>query len=288
MDNPGHPIKYYLFLILFPLVIHSQTIKPDYKSLSEKIIFDSSHVYNLVFNDGSELLCNIVGFDSASLNFKALSGFEGNVELNSISKIKLVRGEWKDNEYKVENPHSHHLVIFPTAETLPQGSIYMSISEVLFWSLTFAPTDFINVGAGSPMIPGAFFSSLYGYVKLRLLNYEGFHLSVGGVAVTALENMSSSSFIAGSAIYDKVKVTLSYYTNFDQFEMLNFGGEISLNNRMSLITEHDFFTVDQSALHIYGVRFNGNSFGTDFGFIYLSDENKNSRPFPWLGIYYKF
>lgn len=280
--------KFLLALILSSVHLFAQSISPQYDTILRNIKTDSTTVYKLYFIDGSEINCRITSFDSIKVSFKSLSGIVGEVKISSLEKIVVLKGKWEKENFIKANPHSSHLLLSPTAKNLQAGSVYYGNAELFFWMLSVAPTDFLTVGIGLPVVPNIDFETIYGYVKLNLGEYAGFNFAAGVVGTVANSNYNYAPFEVITYQHDLFSVTAGFYNNLNHTSMPYFGGELKLSKRVSLVTENWIIPDSKYNLYSFAIRFSGQSFGSDIGFFNAWDGMDRFPFMPWLGFFIVF
>ncbi len=281
--------KYFLIIMFFITGISlGQAIQPKYEKMQGKIKSDSLTVYKLVFNDGSEINCNITSFDSIYVQFKALAGFSGSAKLSELEKIVKVKGTWENNKFSKINPHETRLLLSPTGKNLSAGSVYFSSSEIFFWMLSIAPTNFFTFGIGLPIIYSFRFNTFYGYVKFHIIDYMGFDISAGSLGILYDSNFEYAPFEVITYSGNKFSITTGLYNNINHSSILFVGGEIKLSNRSSIVTENWIIPESEINLYSFAIRYKGDNFSSDIGF-FNAWEVRNGFPFmPWISLNYSF
>jgi len=282
----------YLFLFVLLLVppanIRAQSIKPDYSQMEKRLISDSLHIYKLRFKDGSELKCSITSYDSLSVQFKSLAGFSGSVELTKLENIILIKGNWKEDKFIQNSPHNSRMIVSPTGETLPAGSVYLSAAELFFWMISAAPTDYLTFGVGLPFFPNSRFGTYYGYTKVRLIDYNGIFISVGAAGIVGAGNFEYAPFEVISYSAEKFSLTAGLYNNINNSSMFYFGGQIKIGAHSWFITENWIVPNSKINAFFFAIRYSGEYFSSDIGFV-NAWESRDGFPFlPWIGLNYNF
>jgi len=280
----------FLFLFVETTNVSGQTDSTKYEKFNEIIIADSIHVYKLILNDGSEIKCRVTSLDSSEISFLALSGLNSKVKIKFVNSIETVRGKWKNSEFVQYQPHSTHLIIAPTAYTLPQGSFYFSYANFFIPTLTYSPVDFADFSAGMFLLPLNKFDNYYFYGKLLFYKMEGFSASVGGLIYKLGNEKISAPFIV--ITMDNGFFLLNIGASgkaFNNSNIIMAGAEIRSGKKHSIILEG--WAMPNSKFNYFGIafRYRGYTFGSDIGFFKPLNQNFfNSKLMPIISFNYFF
>lgn len=270
--------------------LFAQSTGQNYRLLKEKIVIDSVTVYNLSLKDGSDLRCTIVSFDSVKIDFKALSGWKGSVEFKQVKSISVLRGKWKEGIFIPYQPHSTHLLVSPTAYTLPAGKFYLSYSEFFFPLLTYSPADFFDFGGGMPIIPSSDFEGYYFYGKLSLFQQSGFSAAVGAILINIGENRNTAPFAVITMDNDKFLLNVGASGKiFNNSSIVTAGFEVRTAPRLSIVGEIWALSDDKYSYIGFSGRYRNINYGSDVGFILpWKDTLFDSGLIPWVAVHFYF
>ncbi len=216
------------------------------------------------------------------------------------------------NDVRVVDAHADRLLLFPTADTNPEGSFYFTAYELIFWQLGYSPTDFLQVTLTTwPIIveDQPLFFDLN--IKGTVLSEEAFRLALFGGA-TAIIPEDEFFGIA------RLGITGQYCTEPECWVSLHvgglgavpFGSDVSseigavamlgvrarltrvfallLEAETGTLTRDDEFETPQGALINYGVRFSGEAFAIDIGFLRPTEDIEIVLGLPWVAATYRY
>jgi len=257
---------------------------------------DSSYVTSIYLTDGSKLVGKILAETATDIKFKTSTGIELTIERAKIKKIEKTEGDWYKGEFRRYDPNRTRLLFSPTARSLLAGKGYFSIYQVFFPMLSVGITDFITLSGGISLFPGVNLDGQLLYVapKIRILHTDQFDLSSGVLYVNALDE-TSFGVIYGVGTYGSPSASLTAGLGWGYAEddvadkpLLIIGGEIQVSGSVKLITENWIPPGTNVTIHMFGIRFFGESLAGDFGLL-TSSEAGGAFPFlPWIGFVYNF
>lgn len=247
--------------------------------------------------DGSELIGTVVGQDSATVHFRTLSNINIAIPKTEIRQTELLPGIIQGNRYISHDPNLTRLFIAPTARSLQAGQGYFSIYEIFFPLLAIGIADFVTLGSGLSLFPGAERQLIYFTPKITPLQWERFSVAVGTIYITSTSAADGglgvlyalSTFGTASS---SVTAGLGWdYSGNDiaNLPVLLLGGELRVSKSLKWITENWIFPRGDAHLLSFGIRIFGERLAADLGFFYVTSSRIEGFPFiPWIGFAYNF
>lgn len=254
---------------------------------------DSTQIYRVTLNDGSELNGIILNQNEEHINFKTLSGTVMDISRNQIKEIKKLKGEIVEGKFMTEDPNQTRLLFAPTGKSLNAGEGYFSAYEIFFPFLAVGVTDFLTLSGGMSLFPGAKEQIIYIAPKIRFLHLKNFDLS-GGILYSHISE-ESFGIAYGVATYgtQRAGITLGLgwgYTNKDFADkpVVMVGAEFQLSNSVKLLTENWIPPESDVAVISFGLRFFGEQLAADFALVTTTKASGNWPFLPWIGFAYNF
>ena len=205
-----------------------------------------------------------------------------------IRELRHTRLHLLDGRFYRADPNDTRLFFAPTARGLRRGEGYFADYWIFFPTVAVGMTDFLGVGAGVSILPGADSQLLYVAPKISIRPAESFSVAGGflhlGIPDAGDLTLGYGVFTVGTsqgALTGGFGVPLT--DESDEFIFL-VGGEVQTSNGTKLITEN-WFPSQGDAILSLGVRFFGESLSADLAFITTKSlvENSNGWPFiPWV------
>jgi len=252
--------------------------------------------------DGSVLLGRLSEQMTDSVQITTVNG-RYTLARSAISELRLLSArEVQDGAYWAPDPHDTRLFFGPTGRTLAAGSGYFSDTYVLLFNAAVGITDRIMIGAGMSVVPLPDFlrDNLY-YVapKFALVRGDSFNVAVGAIVGFEGRLSGTASIYYLAATNGAPDASFTYGLGYASAAgtvrsapILMLGGNKRIARKLSLMTEN-YFLLSRDELTwapLYGVRFIGDRFSTDLGFVnYLGHNATPVFPgVPWLGFALKF
>ena len=248
--------------------------------------------------DNSQLFGSFTNVSAEAAQFKTVSELEISIPDEIIADVRWPKGLVVGEVFQRYDPNNNRLLFGPTGRTLKAGQGDFTDFYVLFPTVAYGFTDFMMVGGGISLVPGASSQLLYIAPKIGLIQKDNLSLAAGFLymSVPDEDNFGSvySSLTLGNPIRG-VTFGVAVPTNGTDSDFgspaLLFGGETQVSNSVKLLTENWFFTGDNSLLVISGgVRFFGEKLSADIG-LFTSPEffDEGGFPFiPWLDFSVSF
>jgi hypothetical protein len=207
-----------------------------------------------------------------------------------------------------------HVVLLPTAETHPEGRLYFSAYEVIFWQLGYAISDRVQatvttwpvIAKGQPFfIDGSFKANFYRSDVARLAVAAG-----ATYVASTVDEANDTASVGHLAALGQVCVTAGCWTSvvgglsgwvpLGQGDGTVYAGGIGLTSKLGkyvgLLLEvdsgayyHDKLNMAEGALVNYGLRFAGSSIGVDLTMLKPIGAGTDDivMGWPWIAFTYR-
>jgi hypothetical protein len=258
-------------------------------------------IYRVTLSDGSAFVGTIVSSTPDSLIFQTGSGIRMTLPRSAVTRIDRLRGSIEEGVYRRVDPNGSRLLFGPTARPLRAGEGYFAAYEIFFTYAAVGIANFVSLGGGMTIVPGASNQIFYLSPKLALTTPdEMISGAVGAFYVNALSSSSDGlGIVYGMGTYGSPRAGLTLGLGYGYSEgefssnpVVLVGGEAQLSNSFKLITENWFPVGSDFSILSFGFRFFGDNLAADLGFFYpMHDGSGISEGFPfipWLGFAYNF
>ncbi len=141
----------------------------------------TEHPLNLKLLDDTQLYGRIRFCTPDTVHFVTLSGVNIAIPESQILEARGPQGEITNGSFVRFDPASYRLFFGPTGRTLQKGEVNFSDFYVIFPSLAAGVTDFLMIGGGVSLIPGASSQLVYVAPKINILLREKLDLAVGAL-----------------------------------------------------------------------------------------------------------
>lgn len=252
----------------------------------------------LYTRDGSEVMGSIVDAGMSSIRFRTGGGIDMTILPTYVARIEQTHRTVSNGKYQRFDPNRTRLFFAPTGRALNAGEGYFSVAELVLPFAAVGITDWLAIGGGMSLVPGAESQLMYGTLKATPIRGDQ-----GGVSVGLLYLGLPSEGIDGTAIAYAVG-TVGNNDNAFIFGLgesisgegtggspvLMIGGELRASNSLKFITENWIPTSGGGGLLMFGIRVFGDNISADFGMMTTtSGIGGGGFPFiPWLGFGYNF
>lgn len=249
--------------------------------------------------DNTELLGDINRCTEDTVHFTTLSGINVAIPDSKIMELRWPPGTLVAGEFLRYDPSHNRLFFGPTGRTLRAGEGNFADFYVVFPTLAVGLTDFLMLGGGVSLIPGAESQLFYISPKVRLFHGNKFDLAAGLFWMGVPEEESIGSVYSVFSVGDPAGgITMGVAFPFASSDSdldspaFVFGAEKQVSNSAKLITENWVLTGDDSILILSGgVRFFGERLAADIGFFTSPEafDDNNGFPFvPWVDFAVSF
>lgn len=257
--------------------------------------------YRITLTDGSLLLGTITSSTPDSLSVRTAHGIAIALPRSAVKSMERLHGSFVDGEYLRTDPNNARLLIGPTARPLNAGHGYIAAYEIFFTYVAIGVTDFLTLGGGLTLLPGASAQVFYVAPKLAFTVADD-RLSIGGGALymnTTWGSTEGIGIVYGATTYGgpraALTVGLGYGYAAGEFAddpVILIGGEAQVGNSIKFISENWFPVGSDVSLLSFGIRAFGDNLAGDFGFFYPyrrgSSISSGFPLIPWLGVVYNF
>lgn len=173
-------------------------------------------------------------------------------------------------EYWFPNANTTRLFFGPTGRTLGRGEGYFADHYVILASLGYGVTDRVQMGVGTFIIPNTQFWFLM--PKVGVYQSELLNVAVGALYGGVADETGGIAYAVGTYGSTDRSVTLGIGQGISGAEttgkpLFMVGGELRTTRRTALVSENYFGTASRDGLLSYGVRFLGEKFTFDLGFL---------------------
>jgi hypothetical protein len=245
--------------------------------------------------DKSELIGTILTEDKTAVTFRTISGLELTIERRKIIFIEPM--EMVGGKAMRTDPNETRLFLAPTARPLKAGQGYFSVYEIVLPYFAVGLTDFLALGGGMTLIPGASEQLFYVAPKLTVFQAKDLDLAAGVLYASSTGSGASGIgviYALGTAGKKSLSVTggLGWGYSGDGFAnrpILMIGAEAQISDSVKLLTENWIPMGSNAKFLSFGVRFFGRNLAADFGLMLPPGSNLGGFPFiPWIGFSYNF
>jgi hypothetical protein len=261
----------------------------------------TAQIYRVIIKDGSAIVGTILSSTVDTLVVQTGSGIVMAIPRRSVTSMEKLRGTIVNGEYMRVDPNGARLLFGPTARPLKGGSGYFAAYEIFFTYLSVGVSDFLSLGGGMTLVPGAPSQVFYLAPKIAITtNDEMFSGAIGAFYMNATSGSADGmSIVYGAGTYGtpRAGVTLGVGYGYSQGEfsdspVILIGGEVQASNSVKFITENWFPVGSDFSILSFGFRFFGDNLAADLGFFYPMWKGSGISegfPFiPWLGFAYNF
>jgi hypothetical protein len=276
------------WILVFGLILAAPVWAGEQKTGQEKTV-------RIILTDESELIGIIVAEDASSIRFRTLAGVEMVIskdKIASIEAVEIVRGK----AVRLD-PNRTRLFVAPTARPLRAGEGYFSVYEVFLPYFAVGVTNFLALGGGVTLIPGAESQAFYVAPKITVLNVKNFSLAGGALYAAPTTSTSDSiGIVYGLGTFGTRRTALSVGLgwgfsgeDFSNQPILLVAGEIQVSNSVKIISENWIpFDFETKFLSL-GIRLFGRKLAADFALMLPTNVDMEGFPFiPWIGFTYNF
>ena len=247
----------------------------------------------LELNDGSLVIGRVESVGAGRFVFRTTSGVEMTVEVTAVRSLKPFTGRIVNGELWREDPNPTRLFFAPTGRSLKKGEAYFGVYEIVLPFVQVGITDYISIGAGTPLIFGDFERPFWVTPKVKLMESRSTAVSAGVLHFFNVDDASigiAYGVVTQGTTDNAVTVGLGYaYAREDDEDagsgVLMLGGERRVSRRVKLVTENYVFKGGGFASG--GVRFFGEKLSADFGLV-VPLFGDDTFVFPMINIVRKF
>jgi hypothetical protein len=245
-------------------------------------------IYELRVGDGARSYGRVVQTTDDHVIFETITGVR--MEVNrAFARLQPARGRIVDGEFWPEDKHTTRLFFAPTGRTLRAGDGYAGLFFILPF-VGYGASDNITLAGGMPLIGEANSTPIWIAPKLRVHNSPTAQVSTGVFAVhmpgeerydyaTGRYSRESSSLMGiayGIATLGDLDNAFHIGSGItfgaDEMDVpIMLGGEFRMSRRHKFITENWLLPLNGVGALSGGVRFLGDRWTTDLGWMALID-----------------
>jgi len=282
-----------------------QLIKRRVESTAPEIFVEAAHSLSLekefraglvkvVLDDETVLTGEIQSVNADTVNLRTPSGIFIAIPEVKIRDVQRSRVEMSGGVFYRRDPNDTRLLFAPTGRGLRQGQGYFADYWIFFPTLAVGITDFLGVGGGMSIIPGAGSQLLYIAPKISFSPKENISIA-GGFLSLGIPEENNLTLAYGVATLGSSRAALTagfgVPVTDERDEMIFLvGGELQTSNTTKIISENWIPSSGDAVLSL-GVRFFGERLAVDLAFITTAGilDDANGWPFiPWVDFAVNF
>jgi len=264
---------------------------------SQLHIPDSTVVQIIRLHDGTVLNGTIVEIKEDSIMFQSAVGLVS-VPIANIAEIKdIPKSSIVSGEYWFPNPNRTRLFLGPTGYMLEAGKGYFQDIYIFFVGGAVGITDFLSIGGGFSLVPGAQEQLWYVTPKIGFELSNNVHVAVG----TLLMNITGESdnigihYAVGTYGSSDNNITggIGYAFSGGEFAdnpVIAIGGQIRGSRSIAFVTENWIVPGDNvTGVFSFGFRFFGENISADLAFARSTEMSGDGFPFvPYVDFVVNF
>lgn len=233
----------------------------------------------------------VIGYEDSRLAKKEKEA----LKMKDAPKDTIVLPEYTD-------ANLNRLVVFPTARPMKPWQWYIQLNELFFPFAAVGIGNFLTIGGGMSLLPGAREQMVYLSPKVTPIHSENLDLAAGVFYMTSTHfNNDNYGFPEGlgvvytmTTVGDKSKsltVGLGWGFSGERFTdkpLLVLGGDIKIGRNLKLIAETWTPFSTNYVLGMIGFRLVGKHVSGDFVMIRPLVQNTKATFLPWFNLTYNF
>jgi hypothetical protein len=272
-------------------------------------VADSSRVQIIVTRNGSTFIGRIVEVGETEVRFETDIGIVP-IAIDLITEVReMPAASMRGGTYWFPNPNTTRLLFSPTGRALPRGRGYFANHLLFFSSFAVGLTDRITLGGGMSLFPSSrFFETQLFFVtpKIGLIQRDRLNVAAGALLlhVPDFDEEESSDDPLVGVLYGvttvgppDASITTGVGYGFRGGHLADapaimFGGEYRASRRIGFVTENFYFAGlsenDGGPLISYAMRFLGERFSADLGFVTVLDDEMLLPGVPYVDFVFGF
>jgi hypothetical protein len=251
-------------------------------------------VQEIRLGDGSRLYGKVVEVIEERVVFETLSGHRLSLECGEVRKLRTVRGQVSEGDFRPEDPNRTRLFFGPTARSLPKGRGYLGVYELVMPFLQVGVTDRITVGGGTPFIYFGEASShpFWFTPKVQLVRGESTQLAAGVLHFVFTGDDEPVGIAYGVATHGTADASVTAgvgfgYETSDRGTWIGMiGGELRVGRGIKLLAEGYTWQEGETIL-MGGIRLFGARLSADLGLVTALDSD-DAFVFPVVNVVWTF
>jgi hypothetical protein len=274
-----------------------------------------SQLLVITLSDGSEHVGRIESAESKFLNFltrenKIIRISKGEIKdvvayedsrLARKEKAALIKETGQDTIVRpiYTDANLNRMIIFPTARPMKPWQWYIQLNELFFPFAAVGIGNFLTLGGGISLLPGAHEQIIYLSPKITPLHSENLDLAAGVFFMTSTYKVGFPEGLGVAYTMATIGEKEKSFTiglgwgfwgeNFSNKPILILGGDIKIGRNLKLIAETWTPFIEGSTLGIIGFRIIGKHISGDFVAMRPFGQNTRGGPFfPWFNLTYNF
>jgi hypothetical protein len=228
----------------------------------------------LVLRDGTRAYGRVERIEGDRVVFRTAAGGVLDVDVALVVAVKRVDGRMVGGEFLPADSNPTRLFFGPTGRSLPRGSGYVAVYEIMLPFVQVGITDRISIGAGTPLFFGGGSGRPFWITpKVQVLATRSTQAALGvihftsigngslGVAYGVVTRGSGDSALTAGAGYAYERSS----GDMQSVAVAMIGGEHRVSRRVKLVTENYAFS--GGGIGSFGVRFLGEHLSADLGLV---------------------
>jgi hypothetical protein len=281
-------IKFTLTIaVCFPVFLNAQNTFESYP-------LDSTKIYKIEMNDGSEFVGNFLQRNSTLISIKTASIPKIDLPIKEITKIsEVATTDFNKGVYWFPNPNSTRYLFGPSAFNLKKGEGYYQNTYIFLNSFNVGVSSNISIGGGLEFLStfGEGKPIFYVTPKVTFKITDNLRVGSGFIYLSIPELGINNDKRVGSGVVYGISSYGSADHNFTvgmgwgflegDFKskpVITISGMTRIARKAALITENWFIPDDNygfNCLFSYGIRFFGEKIAVDLAFINNADIAEN-------------
>lgn len=264
-------------------------------------------VWEIRLTDGSTIYGRVEAVTPASLTVISSAGVRMEIERAQIRSMAPAAGAMRDGVRWPDDPNLTRLFFGPTGRMLAAGEGYVGAFELFLPFLSFGITDYLTIGGGTPVVPGAVGRVFYLTPKIGLRAGDRTDLAAGLIAFhdtgsyDPLDDFATAGvlYLVGTHGDADRALTLGVGWGFAGEEVNNrpaalVGFESRLSPRLKFVSENYLISyrtsrgTDFGQLFSGGVRIFGDRLSADAGLGFMYDSGDLQCCLPLVNFVYNF
>jgi hypothetical protein len=225
--------------------------------------------------DGTVLYGRIERIEGSRVFFRTTTDTLVDTDVSQVKSVKTAPGRMVGGKFQQADANPTRLFFGPTGRSLPRGTGYVGVYEVMLPFVQVGVTDRISLGGGTPLIFGSDAEHPFWFTpKVQVLSLKSTQAAVGvmhflniddgnfGVAYGAVTQGSADTAVTVAAGYAYETSSTDDIENPGVFMI---GLEHRVSRRTKLISENYIFS--GAGLVSFGVRFLGEHLSADLALV---------------------
>lgn len=236
-------------------------------------------VQELELRDGSRLFGRVEQVTGDTVEFRTIAGATITVARRDIVSLRAASGRAEGERYVQSDSNRTRLFFGPTARSLPRGTGYVGVYEILLPFVQVGVTDRVSIGGGTPLIFASESTHPVWFTpKVQIHKGERVQAAVGVMHFFNVDDDGGGSLGIAYGVTtigsDDSAVSIGAGWGYTRDDDADGGGNAAIgmiaaehrvSRRIKFITENYIFR--DGALVAAGVRFIGDRLSADLGLV---------------------